>query len=219
MCEGGAIPLFLGGDHSIAMGTIAGVAAHWREQGKRLGLIWFDAHGDFNTPDTTVSGNIHGMPLAATMGFGHEAFTMLGGFAPKIDPRDAVLIGVRNLDSKEKEALRHGGFTVFTMRDIDELGIKEVMARATAIACRNTDALHVSLDIDVVDPEVAPGVGTPSLGGPSYREIHLAMELLADSKQVTSMDLVEINPAFDLRNNTAQLGVELVCSALGARIL
>ncbi len=212
-------PIFLGGDHSIAIATIAAVASPLVRSGGRIGLIWFDAHGDYNTPDSSPSGNIHGMPLAVVQGIGDGKLVDLGGFAPKVRPEDTVLIGIRDVDHRERELLRHSGMNIYTMREIDELGIREVVSRAISLATRRTQALHVSFDMDFVDPQYAPGVGTPSPGGPTYREAHLAMELIADSGKLTSLDLVEVNPIFDERNRTSQLAVELILSALGQRIL
>jgi arginase len=215
----GRIPLTLGGDHSLAIGSLAGSAAHFHERGERLGAIWMDAHADFNTPDTTPSGNVHGMGFAVCCGLGDPMLTHLMGFAPKVDPARCALIGVRDLDPGERTGLRAAGVTVFTMREVDEMGIHKVMDRALEIAGRATAGVHVSFDMDVLDPTEAPGTGTPVRGGISYREAHLAMEVLADSARLRSMDLVEINPVLDDRNKTASLGVELICSALGKKIL
>jgi arginase len=215
----GMLPLVLGGDHSLAIGSIAGVASHARSAGGRFGLLWFDAHGDMNTPDTSPSGNIHGMPFAVNLGLGDPRLTGLEGFQPKLDRGRSVLVGVRNLDRREKDALRESGIHVFTMRDIDELRMTRVIDRALAIVMDGTAGFHVSFDVDFIDPQVAPGVGTPVKGGATYRESHLAMERIADSGKMLSMDLVEVNPLVDQKNSTAQLGVELVLSALGKRIL
>ncbi len=217
--ERGEFPVFLGGDHSIAMATIAAVAAPVVRKGGRLGLIWFDAHGDFNTPDSSPSGNIHGMPLATVLGIGDPQLVGLGGFVPKVRPQDTVLVGIRDIDGDERHRLRESGMHIFTMRDIDELGIRTVVLRAISLATAETQALHVSFDMDFVDPQYAPGVGTPCPGGPTYREAHLAMELVADSGRLTSLDLVEVNPIFDEHNRTSELAVELILSALGKRIL
>lgn len=217
--DDGQFPIFLGGDHSISMGSIAGVSSHIKANGKRLGLIWFDAHGDFNTPDSSPTGNIHGMPLAVVQGHGERLLVEIGGFSPKVKPEDIALIGIRDVDESEAKLLRESRMMIFTMRDIDELGIKEVVQRALERVTANTDALHVSFDIDFIDPQYAPGVGTPSPGGPTYREAHLAMELISDSGLLTSLDMVEVNPIFDQRNTTSLLAVELILSALGKRIL
>jgi len=215
----GAIPLVLGGDQSISIGTIAGVAAYYRQRGEKIGVIWFDAHADMNTPETTPSGNIHGMPFAVSLGIGVPELVDLKGFRPKLDPRHCVLIGVRDVDPLERENVRRSGLTVFTMRELDELGMRMVMERALEIASRGTAGFHVSLDMDVFDPFYAPGVGTPVPGGATYREGHLAMELIADSHKLLSMEIVEVNPVLDVRNHTAEFAVELILSAFGKRIL
>jgi len=215
----GAVPLVLGGDHSIAIGSIAGVAAHFRKKEKRIGCLWLDAHGDMNTPETSPSGNVHGMPLAAIIGYGPPELTELAGFKPMVEPRNVALVGVRDLDARERRIVKESGVHVFTMRDIDERGMREVMAEAIRFASDETERLAVSLDMDFVDPSDAPGVGTPVRGGVTYREAHLAMEMIADSKAVASIELVEINPVIDEHNKTATLGVELVLSALGKKIL
>jgi arginase len=215
----GAIPLVLGGDQSISIGTIAGVAAYYRQRGEKIGVIWFDAHADMNTPETTPSGNIHGMPFAVSLGIGVPELVDLKGFRPKLDPRHCVLIGVRDIDPLERENVRRSGLTVFTMRELDELGMRTVMERALEIASRGTAGFHVSLDMDVFDPFYAPGVGTPVPGGATYREGHLAMELIADSHKLLSMEIVEVNPVLDVRNHTAEFAVELILSAFGKRIL
>lgn len=208
----GALPLVLGGDHSLAIGSVAG-SAHNR----RLGLIWVDAHGDFNTPETTPSGNIHGMSLAVLCGRGDPSLVALGTTTPVVDARNVVLIGVRDLDAGERLLLREAGVHVFTMHDIDRRGLPQVMEHAVALAGEGTNGFHVSLDLDAVDPREAPGVGTPVLGGISYREAHLAMELIAQSGMLRSLDLVEVNPILDTANVTAMLAVELALSALGKR--
>lgn len=210
----GGFPLVLGGDHSVSLGTLAGLAARERRQG----LIWFDAHGDFNTAATTPSGNIHGMALAAVLGKGDPRLTGLGGEFPKVLEENTVLVGVRDLDPGERDALQASRVTVFTMRDVDELGMHVVMKRAVEIASRGVERLHLSLDVDVIDPEEAPGVGTPVRGGITFREAHLALEIVSDSGLLTSLEVVEINPAFDLRNRTAELAVGLIASGLGRRI-
>jgi arginase len=212
-------PLVLGGDHSIAVGTIAGVACHFQKQSKRVGMIWLDAHGDMNTPETSPSGNVHGMPLASIMGYGPPELTGLGGVKPMVEPRNVAIVGVRDLDSKERRLVKESGVHVFTMRDIDERGMREVMSEALRFAGDETAGVAVSLDMDFVDPSDAPGVGTPVRGGVTYREAHLAMEMIADSRAMVSLELVEINPVIDLHNTTALLGVELVLSGLGKKIL
>lgn len=208
------LPLILGGDHSLAIGSASGSA-----RGRRLGLIWIDAHADFNDEHTTPSGNIHGMPLAALTGRGHPLLTGLAGRAPAFDPARVVLIAARDLDPLEREALRTSAVTVFTMHEIDRRGMAAVMEQALTIATRGTDGFHLSFDLDVLDPREAPGVGTPVSGGISAREAHLAMELIAESDGLRSLDIVEVNPILDERNATAELAVELALSALGKRIL
>jgi arginase len=217
--EGGALPLVLGGDHSLAAGSVAASAAWARAQGSRVGLIWVDAHGDMNTPASTTSGNVHGMPLAALLGPEPAELSGLGGFSPKVDPEHTVLIGVRNLDEREKQRVRDSRIHVFTMKDIDRAGIAAIIEQAIQLVSRDTLGLHVSFDLDVCDPAIAPGVGTPVKGGLDYREAHMVMEVLADSGRVVALDMVEVNPTLDVRNNTAELGTELVLSALGMKIL
>jgi arginase len=212
-------PLVLGGDHSIAVGTTAGVVAHFQKETKRVGMIWLDAHGDMNTPETSPSGNVHGMPLASIMGYGPPELTELAGVKPMIEPRNVALVGVRELDAKERRLMKESGVHVFTMRDVDERGMREVMTEALRFAGDDTAGVAVSLDMDFVDPSDAPGVGTPVRGGVTYREAHLALEMIADSRSMVSFELVEINPVIDLHNTTAILGVELVLSGLGKKIL
>lgn len=212
-------PLVLGGDHSIAAGTVAGAAAHYQKDSKRIGLIWLDAHGDMNTPETSPSGNVHGMPLAAIMGSGPVELTGLAGITPMVEPRSVSLVGIRELDAKERRFVKESGVHVFTMRDIDERGMREVMAEALRFAGDDTAGIAVSLDMDFVDPSDAPGVGTPVRGGVTYREAHLALEMIADTRSMVSFELVEVNPVIDLHNTTALLGVELVLSGLGKKIL
>jgi arginase len=215
----GFFPLVLGGDHSVAIGTIAGASRYYHNRGERLGVIWVDAHSDMNTPDTTPSGNIHGMPLAVSLGCGISALTGIGGFTPKIHPEDTVLIGIRSIDESEKDLIHENGITVFTMRDIDERGMSEVIHEAIDIATCKSNGLHVSFDVDALDPSLAPGVGTPVSGGLTYREAHLLMEHIADSGMLTSLEVVEINPIIDTGNTTAEVAVGLLLSALGKRIL
>lgn len=214
----GATPIVLGGDHSVAAGTVAGVANFFRGQRKKIGLIWMDAHSDINTPETSPSGNVHGMPVAALLGMEPAALRDLFGWSPKVLAENTVLIGVRDVDEAERENIRRAGVTVFTMRDIDELGLRAVMERAIPIATKNTAGYHVSLDLDWVDPEDAPGVGTAVRGGATYREAHLAMEILADDGGMLSFELVEVNPILDEHNRTAELAVQLLCSAFGKKI-
>jgi arginase len=214
------LPLVLGGDHSIATGSISGVAAHFRkEEKKQIGFLWLDAHGDMNTPESSPSGNVHGMPLASIMGYGPPELVELMGFKPKVEPQNIVLVGIRDLDSQEKKLVKKSGVHVLTMRDIDERGMREVMSDALKYAMDDTDGIAVSLDMDFVDPSDAPGVGTPVRGGVTYREAHLAMEMIADSGAMVSLEIVEINPVIDEHNRTALLGVELVLSGLGKKIL
>jgi arginase len=217
--DDGYLPLVLGGDHSIAAGSISGVAAHFRKEKKSIGCIWLDAHSDMNTPDTSPSGNVHGMPLSAVMGYGMEELHDLFGFKPKIEPQNVVLVGVRDLDAHEKKFIKKLGVKAFTMREIDERGMREVMSDALKYAMDDTDGIAVSLDMDFVDPGDAPGVGTPVRGGVTYREAHLAMEMIADSEAMASMEIVEINPVIDEHNRTALLAVELALSGLGKKIL
>jgi arginase len=217
--EKGAMPLVLGGDHSVASGSVAATAEFVRRDGKPLGLIWVDAHGDMNTPASTDSGNVHGMPLASLLGPEPAELSRIGGFTPKALPEHTVLIGIRNLDEREKEAVRGSRAHVFTMKDIDRAGIASVIEQALAIAGAGTGGVHVSFDLDVCDPSIAPGVGTPVKGGLDYREAHMLMEIVADSGLLCGLDLVEVNPILDDRNTTAILGVELALSALGQKIL
>ncbi len=215
----GAMPIVLGGDHSLGAGSVAAAAAHMRARGKPLGVIWVDAHGDMNNPASSASGNVHGMPLAALLGSEPSELAHFGGHATAVLPKHTVLVGIRNLDEIEKKIVRASKVHVFTMKEIDRLGIGEVMARAIAIATKGTGGFHVSYDLDACDPTVAPGVGTPVKGGLSYREAHLVMESVAESGLMTSFDLVEVNPTLDIRNTTAELGTELALSALGKSIL
>jgi arginase len=217
--EESMLPVVLGGDHSIAAGTLSGVAAHFKKKEKKIGLIWLDAHGDINTPESSPSGNVHGMPLAAAMGYGAMELVELSGFKPKVEPQNISLVGIRDLDTQEKKLAKKSGVHVFTMRDIDERGMREVMSDALKYAMDDTDGISVSLDMDFVDPSDAPGVGTPVRGGVTYREAHLAMEMLADTEAMVSLEIVEINPVIDEHNRTALLGVELVLSGLGKKIL
>ncbi|MBV9624221.1 MAG: arginase [Acidobacteria bacterium] len=217
--EGGKVPLVLGGDHSVAAGTVAGVAEFYRRQNQKIGLIWIDAHSDINTPESSPSGNVHGMPLAAIMGLGPPELATINGFAPKVAAENCVLVGVRDIDSVEKENVRKTGIAVFTMRDIDERGMRVVMEEALRIAGRGTAGYHISLDMDWVDPEDAPGVGTPVRGGATYREAHLAMEIIADHGRMLGVEIVEVNPVIDEHNRTADLAVELALSAFGKKIL
>lgn len=213
--EGNRFPLVLGGDHSIAIGSLAGIARHY----ENLGVIWYDAHGDLNTADTSPSGNIHGMPLAASLGIGHESLTGIGGSAPKVKPENIVIIGARSLDEGEKELIKERGIKVYTMHEIDRIGMTKVMEETIEYLSKKTDGVHLSLDLDGLDPLDAPGVGTPVLGGISYRESHLAMEMLAESQIITSAEFVEVNPILDERNKTATVAVALMGSLFGEKLL
>lgn len=212
-------PLILGGDHSVAMGSFAGVVSHYKKQDQTIGLIWFDAHADMNTPETTPSGNIHGMPLSALLGYGAPELTNVGGFSPKLDPQLCAHVGARDIDPGERELIRKLGIRFFTMREIDERGMRACMDEAIAIAARGTGGYAVTFDVDVLDPGDAPGSGTLVRGGLTYREAHLAMEKIAEAGGMCSLEMVEINTALDVNNKTAELGVELILSALGKTIL
>lgn len=213
--EVGRFPIILGGDHSISIGSLAGVA----KAVPKLGVIWFDAHGDMNTQDTTPSGNIHGMPLAISLGIGHSHLTGIAGFTPKIHAKNVVIVGARSIDPDEKELIKQAGVKVFSMHEIDKMGMSAVMEHAIRIASDGTDGIHLSLDVDAFDPREAPGVGTPVLGGVTYREGHLAMEILAAANVLTSVDVVEVNPILDRQNTTAALAVDMLCSLLGETVL
>ena len=217
--ERGGLPVVLGGDHSLSAGSVSATADYLRRDGKPLGLIWVDAHGDMNTPSSSTSGNVHGMPLASLLGPEPSELSRIGGFSPKVLPEHTVLIGIRNLDATEKEIVRASRVRVFTMKDIDRSGIAAVTEQALAIAGTGTGGVHVSFDLDVCDPTIAPGVGTPVKGGLDYREAHMVMEIVADSGLLRALDLVEVNPILDVRNTTALLGTELAASALGQKII
>jgi len=212
-------PIVLGGDHSIAVGTISGMAESFRRQNGKIGLMWFDAHADFNTPEISPSGNVHGMPLAAIMGYGPIELTRIFGFSPKIQPERAVMIGIREVDPQERELVKSSGVRVFTMKEIDRRGIGSVMDEALSIVTKDTDGFSVTLDADFLDPYESPGVATPVRGGADYREAHLAMEMVADTKKMVSFEITEINPILDLQNKTAHFGMELILSAFGKQIL
>jgi arginase len=215
----GETPIIIGGDHSIAIGSIAGAASYCREREETLGLIWFDAHADMNTPETSPTGNIHGMPLSALLGYGAPELTHVAGFAPKLDPRFCAHVGARDVDQGERELIRKLGMRFFTMREIDERGMSACIDEAIAIASKATAGYSVTFDVDVMDPGDAPGSGTLVRGGLSYRESHLAMEKIAEAGGMLSLEVVEINTALDVNNRTAELGVELILSAFGKRIL
>lgn len=213
------VPLVLGGDHSLAAGTVSGTSCHFRGQNLKVGLIWIDAHTDMNTPATSPSGNVHGMPLAALLGLGPKELSQIDSFSPKVTADNVVVVGARSIDSRERQTIRRSGLRVITMKEIDMRGMKCVMEEALEIATRGTVGFHVSFDLDVVDPQMAPGVGTPVRGGITYRESHLALEMISDSRRMLSLELVEVNPVLDVGNTTASLGVELIASALGKKIL
>ncbi|WHY86506.1 arginase [Neobacillus novalis] len=213
--QSGSFPLVLGGDHSIAIGTLAGVAKHY----KNLGVIWYDAHGDLNTAETSPSGNIHGMPLAASIGLGHRALTEIGGYSPKVKPENVVIIGARSLDEGERILIKETGIKVYTMHEIDRMGMAKVMEETIAYFTERTDGVHLSLDLDGLDPNDAPGVGTPVIGGISYRESHLAMEMLEEAKIITSAEFVEVNPILDDKNKTASIAVGLMGSLFGEKLV
>lgn len=215
----GKFPVVLGGDHSVAVGTISGVANQYRKAGKNVGVIWVDAHADMNTPESSPSGNVHGMPLACCIGHGARELTHIFDWGPKVNSGNVVLIGIRDLDAREREYVRDWGVTAFTMRDIDERGLRSVLEQALYIASDGTAGFHLSFDMDAVDPDEAPGVGTPVRGGITYREAHLAMETVCDCRGMLSMEVVEVNPVLDQANRTALLAVELVTSAMGKKIL
>jgi arginase len=215
----GEVPLVLGGDHSLVAGSLAGAARHYATLGESVGCIYLDTHGDLNMPTTSLTGNVHGMPLAHLLGHGDRRFASIAGSTPALSATQLALVGIRDLDRAEKEAIRTWEITCFTMRDIDELGLREVMRRAIAVATSASDRLWVSCDMDWVDPSDAPGVGTPVRGGATYREAQLAMEMVADSGTLVGLDLVETNPVLDERNRTAELAVQLAMSAFGHRII
>jgi arginase len=217
--DAGELPVVLGGDHAIAIGSISGVASHCRDQNKTLGLIWFDAHADMNTPESTPSGHIHGMPLAALLGYGATELTNIGGFSPKLDPKLCAHVGARDLDPGERALIRKLGMRFFTMREIDERGMSACMDEAIAIASGASGGYAVTFDVDALDPGDAPGSGTLVRGGLTYRESHLAMEKIAEAGGMISLEVVEINTALDVNNKTGELGVELILSGLGKTIL
>ena len=217
--ERGRTPLVLGGDHSIAVGTVSGMAEAFRRQKKTLGLMWFDAHADMNTPEISPSGNVHGMPMASILGYGPLELTNIFGFAPKLPATNVVMIGIREVDREERELVKRSGVRVFTMKEIDKRGIGSVMDEALSIMTRGTDGFSVTLDADFLDPYDSPGVATPVRGGANYREAHLAMEMIADTKKLASFEITEINPILDIHNKTAHFGMELILSAFGKQIL
>jgi arginase len=217
--EDGRTPLVLGGDHSIAVGTVSGMSESFRRNSRKLGLLWFDAHADFNTPAISPSGNVHGMPMAGIMGYGPPELSQVFGFAPKIRPEHAAMIGIREVDPGERELVKQSGVRVFTMKEIDRRGIGSVMDEAISIVTNGTDGFAATLDADFLDPYESPGVATPVRGGADYREAHLAMEMIADTKKMVSFEITEINPILDVQNKTAHFGMELILSAFGKQIL
>jgi arginase len=217
--ERGNLPITIGGDHSLAIGSIQGANCYFSKKNQKLGVIWIDAHADLNTPESSPSGNLHGMPLAAILGMGHPELLKIGGDVPRVDVKNVALIGIRTLDADEKEICRRSGIQYFTMREIDERGISSVLKDAIACASDGTSGIHVSFDLDGVDPLYAPGVSTPVIGGLSYREVHLIMETVHDTGLMSSLDIVELNPLRDSQNQTADFAVELIQSALGKSIL
>jgi arginase len=217
--EKGKFPVVIGGDHSMAMGTVTGVSSHYRKQGEKIGLIWIDAHADFNTADTSPTGNIHGMPLSALMGYGADELVNIGGFSPKVAPENTVLIGIRSVDDGERELVMKSGIHYYEMMKIDSRGMGAVAEEALAIALRGTAGVHVSLDLDGIEPGFAPGVGTPVPGGISMRETYLLMEMIADCGKLLSMEVAELNPILDSANATAELACEMITSALGKKVM
>ena len=215
----GRFPVVLGGDHSVAAGTISGVAHHFRKREESIGVLWVDAHGDMNTPKTSPSGNVHGMPLAAVLGHGPKELTHIGGFAPKVKPGRTVLMAVRDVDAEERKFIARSGVRVFTMSEIDEKGMRRCLEEALPILTASTAGFHVSFDMDGIDPNYAPGVGTPVQGGLTYREAHLLAEMCARSGKLVSCEMMEVNPVMDVSNRTAHLAMELILSLLGKRIL
>ncbi|WP_216828526.1 arginase [Alkalihalobacterium elongatum] len=213
--EEGSFPLLLGGDHSMSIGSIAGLSKRYQN----LGVIWYDAHADLNTAETSPSGNIHGMPLAVNLGIGHPSLLNIGGYCPKIKPENIVIIGARSIDEGERVLIKEKGIKVYTMHEIDRLGMTKVMEESIEYLRERTDGVHLSLDLDGIDPSDAPGVGTPVIGGISYRESHLALEMLAESNLITSAEFVEVNPILDIKNKTGDVAVALITSLLGKRLL
>ena len=217
--DAGAIPVVLGGDHSIAIGTVSGIAEHYRAREQQIGLLWVDAHADMNTPETTLTGNVHGMPLAVVIGMGHERLVQMGGFWPKVRRENVCLIGIRNLDQSEKEIVRTSGVHAYTMREIDERGMQAVMAEAIRHASHGTAGFHLSFDLDGMDPNDAPGVGTPVKGGIDWREANLLAEMAADSGRLLGVEVTELNPVLDVRNQSGEVAVDVIVSAFGKSIL
>ncbi|MBL8722576.1 MAG: arginase [Planctomycetes bacterium] len=217
--EQGEIPLVMGGDHSIAIGTISGVAEHYRNQGQRIGLIWVDAHADMNTPESSPTGNIHGMPLASVLGMGHPLLVGMGGFQPKVLPANVCLIGIRDIDQTEREIVKRSGIHAYTMRDVDERGMRAILQESIGFANDGTAGFHVSFDLDGMDPRDVPGTGTPVKGGISWREANLLMEMVSDAGRMTSLEITELNPILDVKNQSGEVAVDVILSAFGKRIL
>ncbi|MEZ8129714.1 arginase [Enterovibrio norvegicus] len=215
----GHVPLIVGGDHSIAMGSISGIADYYQQQNQNIGLVWFDAHADMNIPGISPSGNVHGMPLSHLMGYGDKDFTGILSANPKIKPENVALVGVRDIDDKEKELIRESGVHLFSMRDIDEMGMNKVSDEIINIVTKDTVGFHVSFDVDGCDPEVIPGSGTLVPGGVTYREAHLLLEKCAETNLITSLDLVELNPFLDKGNISAERAVSLILSAFGQSVI
>jgi arginase len=217
--ETGEVPVVLGGDHSIAIGTVSGVAEHFRSRAQKIGLIWVDAHGDMNTPESSPTGNIHGMPLATICGMGHPRLVEIGGFWPKVERHNVCLIGIRDIDEVERRIVRESGIHAYTMRDVDERGMRAVIQESIGFASDGTAGFHVSFDLDGMDPRDVPGTGTPVKGGINWREANLLMETVSDSARMTSLEITELNPVLDVRNQSGEVAVDLILSAFGKRIL
>jgi len=217
--DDGDFPLILGGDHSMSIGSLAGIGAHCAKHKKTLGVIWIDAHADMNTAETTPSGNIHGMPVSIALGIGHPSLTSIGGAFPKLDPRNLAIVGLRSIDPGERELIKELGVAAYTMFDVDKLGMYEIASRVLEDMARSVDHLHISFDVDGVDPSFAPGVGTPVPGGLSFRETHLFMEMISKVEAYASLEVAEVNPILDVRNSTAEFASDVVSSSMGKRIL
>lgn len=217
--EQGETPVVLGGDHSIAIGTVSGVAEYFHDKGEKVGLIWVDAHGDMNTPDSSPTGNIHGMPLATLLGLGHPKLVEMGGFSPKVQKKNVCLIGIRDIDDNERKIIRESGIHAYTMRDVDERGIGSIMEEAIGYASAGTSGFHMSFDLDGMDPSDVPGTGTPVKGGLDWREANLLMEMASDTNNMCSLEVTELNPILDIKNQSGEVAVDVICSAFGKRIL
>jgi len=217
--ELGEIPIVLGGDHSIAIGTVSGVSEFFRSRDEKIGLIWVDAHGDMNTPESSPSGNIHGMPLATVLGMGHPRLVEMGGFWPKVARENVCLIGIRDIDENERKNIKQSGIHAYTMRDVDERGMRAIMQEAIGVVSAGTAGFHVSFDLDGMDPRDVPGTGTPVKGGISWREANLLMEMVSDTGRMTSLEVTELNPILDVKNQSGEVAVDVILSAFGKRIL